>query len=258
VVVGSRSQPACTATRVSRLLYHGPALTVATESPAYAPWFVADNPANGKGFESAMTYALAKQLHIAGNRVTWVVEPFNASYAPGPKAYDFDVDQISATPARARAVSFSRSYYQVDQALVALPGSRIVSLHSPAQLRTYTYGAQMGTTGLGYIGQRIKPTRPAVPFDSLNQAVSALLAHRIDAFVADTPTAQHLSSSEDRRTVIVARLPTGEHYELAFQAHNPLLSCVNRALAALQSNGTLRTLQRTYLGSSVPAPIINP
>jgi polar amino acid transport system substrate-binding protein len=256
VVVGSHSLPACTASRVSRLLYHGPALTVATESPAYAPWFVADNPANGKGFESAMAYALAKQLHI--NRVTWVVEPFNASYAPGPKAFDFDVDQISITPARAKAVSFSRSYYQVDQALVALPGSRIVSQHSPAQLRTYTFGAQTGTTGLGYVEQRIKPVRPPVSFVSLDQAVSALEAHRIDTFVADIPTARHLSPSQNRHTMIAARLPSGEHYALAFQAHNPLVSCVNQALAALQSNGTLRTLQRTYLGSSVTAPIIKP
>jgi polar amino acid transport system substrate-binding protein len=258
VVVVSSTQPTCTKAGVARLLHQAPTLTVATESPAYAPWFVGDDPANGKGFESAMTYALAQQLHIAGNQVTWIVEPFPSSYAPGPKAFDFDVDEISTTPARAQAVSFSRGYFDADQALVALPGSWIGSRHSPAQLRTYTYGAQTGTTGLGYISQKIKPTHPPVAFATLDEAVAALQAHRIDAVVADEATAQALTPSANPRTVIVGRLPTGEQYALAFQKHNPLVACVNRALNRLQANGTLRKLQRQYLGPAASAPTIKP
>ncbi|HEX3565303.1 MAG TPA: ABC transporter substrate-binding protein [Acidimicrobiales bacterium] len=250
------SRSTCTASGQSRLLFHAPDLTVATESPAYPPWFAADDPANGRGFESAMTYALARQLGIARNRVIWVAEPFDDAVTPGPKAFDFDVDQLSVTPARTRAVSFSRPYEQVNQSLVARKGSRILTAHSPAQLRLYTYGAQAGTTGLASINQRIKPTHPPVSFATLDEAVAALRAHRIDALVADGPTAQHISPSQD--VVIAAQLSTNEHYALAFQTGNPLLPCVNGALSTLRANGTLGRLQRKYLGRSVTAPTIKP
>lgn len=252
---GGSSSP-CTPSAVSRLLYRAPDLTVATESPSYAPWFAADDPTNGRGFESAMTYALAQLLGMARNRVIWVAEPFDDSVRPGPKAFDFDVDQISVTPARARAVSFSRPYYQVNQALVTLKGSGIVTRHSPAQLRRYRYGAQVGTTGLAAVNQRIRPTHPPVSFATLNEAVTALQAHRIEVLVADGPTAQHLSPSQN--LVIAAQLPISEHYALAFQAHNPLVSCVNAALSTLQANGKLGQLERKYLGRSVSAPTIEP
>jgi polar amino acid transport system substrate-binding protein len=246
----------CTGSGLSRLLFHAPDLTVATESPSYPPWFAADDPANGQGFESAMTYALARQLGIARNRVIWVAEPFDDAVTPGPKAFDFDVDQISVTTARARAVSFSRSYDQVNQALVVRKGSRIVTAHSPAQLRLYTYGGQAGTTGLDSVTERIKPTHPPVSFATLDEAVAALQTHRIDALVADGPTAQHISPAQN--LVIAAQLPTSEHYALAFEAQNPLVSCVNRALSTLQANGTLGQLQRKYLGRSVNAPTVTP
>ena len=53
----------------------------------------------------------------------WVVEPFNSSYAPGPKDFDFDVNQISITPKRAEQVDFSAPYYTAKQAVVALKDS---------------------------------------------------------------------------------------------------------------------------------------
>jgi hypothetical protein len=34
-------------------------LTVGTDSPAFEPWFSDDDPTNGKGFESAVAYAVA-------------------------------------------------------------------------------------------------------------------------------------------------------------------------------------------------------
>ena len=101
---------------VGRYLYKSGVLTVATDSPAYSPWFESNNPSNGKGYESAVAYAIAKQMGFAPAKVVWVVEPFNNSYQPGPKKFDFDINEISYTPARAKAVTFSKSYYDVTQA----------------------------------------------------------------------------------------------------------------------------------------------
>ena len=72
-------------------------LTIGTDSPAYEPWFVDNDPTNGKGYESAVAYAVAEQLGFAGDAVSWVKVPFNTSYKPGPKDFDFDINQISIT-----------------------------------------------------------------------------------------------------------------------------------------------------------------
>ena len=63
------------------------------------------------------------------------MEPFNASYAPGPKDFDFDVNQISITPARSKQVDFSAPYYTANQAVVALKGSDAAKATSLADLK---------------------------------------------------------------------------------------------------------------------------
>jgi polar amino acid transport system substrate-binding protein len=241
------------------MLYAPGVLTVATDQPAYPPWFESNNPANGKGYESAVAYAVAKQLGFSPSQVKWVHEPFNNSYAPGPKKFDFDVNEISYTPQRAQAVSFSNSYYDVQQALVALKGTPIVTKHAPADLKNYVYGDQVGTTSLAFINSQIQPTSPPRVFNTLNDVKQALQTHQIAALVTDTPTAQFISSSEISGSVMVAQFPsTGEHYGLLFAKGNPLVGCVNKALATLTSNGTLAHLQAEYLQIYTSVPTIQP
>ena len=165
-------------------------LTVATDNPVYTPWFVNNKPSNGKGYESAVAYAIASELGVAKSDVKWVYEPFDSSYAPGPKAFDFDINEVSYTAARAKVVSFSNSYYDVQQSIIALKTDKIVKDHSPAALKTYLYGDQIGTTGLAYINDFIKPTQPARVYSTLDRAVLALQTGQIDALVIDTPTGQ--------------------------------------------------------------------
>jgi polar amino acid transport system substrate-binding protein len=249
----------CTYSGIQNSLYQKGALTVATDKPAYPPWFENNNPANGKGYESAVAYAVAKQLGFKASQVHWAYEPFNDSYAPGPKKFDFDINEISYTAQRAQAVSFSNSYYDVQQALIALKGTPIATKHSPAQLKTYVYGDQIGTTSLQFITSQIQPTSTPKVFQTLNVVKEALQTHQIDAFVTDTPTAQYISSSEIPHSEMVAQFPsTGEHYGLLFTKGNPLVSCVNKALATLRSNGTLAALQKQYLQIYLSVPTIKP
>ncbi len=234
-------------------------LTVATDSPAYTPWFIGNKPSNGKGYESAVAYAVARQLKIPAPKVRWVVEPFDASFAPGPKKFDFDINEISYTPQRATAVSFSTSYYDVTQAIIALKNSPIVHHHSPAQLRNYIYGDQIGSTSLGFINTAIKPKSTAEVFNTLNDAKSALQTHRIDAFVADTPTAQYIASSEIPNSVVVGQFSrSNEHFGLLFAKGDPLVSCVDDAIAKLRANGTIAALEHRWLGIYNAIPTIKP
>jgi polar amino acid transport system substrate-binding protein len=253
------SAASCTYQGIQHELYAKGTLTVATDKPAYPPWFENNDPANGKGYESAVAYAIAKQLGFKSSQVHWAYEPFNASYAPGPKKFDFDVNEISYTPERATAVTFSNSYYDVQQALVALKGTPITTKHSSADLKTYVYGDQIGTTSLAFITGHIRPTSQPRVYNTLNDVKQALQVHQIAALVTDTPTAQYISSSEIPHSVMVAQFPsTGEHYGLLFSLGNPLVSCVNKAIATLKSNGTLANLQKKYLQIYLTVPTIKP
>jgi polar amino acid transport system substrate-binding protein len=188
-----------------------------------------------------------------------VYEPFNNSYAPGPKKFDFDINEISATPQRAQAVWFSASYYDVQQALVALAGSPIVTQHQPFQLSHYVYGDQVGTTSLAFINTVIQPKKQPKVYNTLNDVKQALQTHQIAALVTDTPTAQFISSSEIKGSVMVGQFAsTGEHYGLLFSKGNPLVTCVNQALATLKTNGTLKALQKKYLKIYLSVPTLKP
>jgi polar amino acid transport system substrate-binding protein len=253
------SAASCTYSSIQSELYQRGVLTVATDKPAYPPWFEGNNPANGKGYESAVAYAIAAQLGFKSSQVHWAYEPFDASYAPGPKKFDFDVNEISYTPERAQAVSFSSSYYDVQQALVAVKGSPITTRHTPADLKSYVYGDQIGTTSLQFITGKIQPTAQPKVFSTLNDVKQALQDHQIAALVTDTPTAQYISADEIPGSVMVAQFPsTGEHYGLLFTKGNPLVSCVNKAITKLRDNGTLAALQRRYLQIYLSVPTIQP
>jgi polar amino acid transport system substrate-binding protein len=253
------SPASCTKSQIKHMLHTAGQLTVATDNPVYPPWFVNNTPTNGKGYEGAVAYAIASRLGFSKSQVKWVHEPFDSSYAPGPKPFDFDINEVSVTPQRAQAVTFSNSYYPVQQAIVARKGTPIVTRHSPSQLQSYLYGDQIGTTGLTFISSKIQPAKQPKVFDTLAQAAAALEAGRIDALVTDTPTAQYMTTQQLKHTVLVAQFPTvGEHYGLVFTKGNPLVTCVNKAIAGLQSDGTLTALQKKYLGIYLHFPTIKP
>ena len=120
-------------------------LTVGTDNPAYPPWFGGDekdpwkvsDPRSGKGFESAVAYAVAKKLGFTKSDVNWIRVPFNTAFAPGPKKFDVDINQISFKPVRAKAVDFSNSYYDVNQAMVVLRGTKISQADGIDELRLH-------------------------------------------------------------------------------------------------------------------------
>jgi polar amino acid transport system substrate-binding protein len=254
----SSAAAACSNSGIQSQLYAKGVLTVATDKPVYPPWFVNNKPTNGQGYESAVAYAVAAQLGFSKSQVTWAYEPFNSSYAPGPKKFDFDINEISYSAARAQAVTFSDSYYDVQQALVALKNSPIVTKHSPADLKTYVFGDQVGTTSLQFINSQIQPAQTPKVFETLNDVKQALQTKQIAALVTDTPTAEFITT-EIPGSVVVAQFPsTGEHYGLLFAKGNKLVTCVNKALATLKSNGTLAKLTAQYLKDFTSVPTIQP
>ncbi len=244
-------------------------LTVGTDNPAYPPWYAGgtksskwkiNDPATGKGYESAVAYAIAKKLGYSKAQVAWTYVPFNRAYAPGPKSFDFDINQISYTPARAKVVDFSKSYYDVNQAIVVNKGTKIASVRSIKGLAGYKIGAELGTTSYAFIKDRIKPTQQPAVFNSNAAAVLALKNKQIDALVVDLPTAFY---------VVAAQIPNGkllgqfenhgaatDHFGVVLTKGNPLTACVNKAITTLRSTGALEQLQRLWLAKATGAPIL--
>jgi polar amino acid transport system substrate-binding protein len=234
-------------------------LTVGTDSPAYDPWFRHNDPTNGWGYESAVAYAVAKQFGFAPSAVTWTKVPFNSSYAPGPKHFDFDINQISITAARAKVVDFSDGYYSAAQAIVAVKGSPAAGATSLADLKSYKIGAQTGTTSLTAIRDQIQPDSDAVVFKNTNDAKTALANGQVDAIVADLPTAFFLVAAEIQHGTIVGQFPSAgepEQFGMLFSKGNPLVSCVNQALATIKGDGTLAAIEKKWLSDTVNVPIL--
>jgi polar amino acid transport system substrate-binding protein len=233
-------------------------LTVATGEPAFLPWVGGDDhPESGEGFESALVYAIAEQLGFAKADVTWIRTGFDEAVAPGPKAFDFNVQQYSITDERKQVVDFSTGYYTVQQAIVARDGSAAASAKSVADLKSAKLGAAIGTTSLDYIDNVIKPSTKAAVFDDNAAAKAALDAKQVDGLVFDLPTAYYITSVEIPDAKIVGVLPaTGEAEQLGalFEKGSGLVACVDQALATLQSNGTLDQLQQQWLnqGGAIP------
>ena len=235
-------------------------LTVGTDSPAYDPWFVDNDPSNGKGFESAVAYAVADQLGVSKDQVTWVKVPFNKSYAPGDKDFDFDINQISITPQRAEVVDFSDGYYQAAQAVIALKGTAGAEATSLDDLKGLKLGAQTGTTSLTAIRDVIQPDSDPAVFDDTNAAKQALQNGQVDAILADLPTAFYISAVEIPKSTIVGQFQpeTGqqEEFGMLFQKGSALVPCVNEALGALRDDGTLAQIEKQWLSDVVNVPTL--
>lgn len=237
-------------------------LTVGADNPAFPPWFggaeqtkpwKVSDPYSGKGYESAVAYAVARQLGFAKADVKWTVVPFNNSYRPGKKPFDFYITQVSYSPQRAKAVSFSKSYYFVNQAVVGRKGKPIASAKSLAALRSYRLGAQLGTTSYDYIVKYIKPSSRPLVFDTNDTAVKALKNGQIDGIVVDLPTAFYVTAVQVSDGTIVGKLPTKgtkERFGLVLQKGSSLTACVNKALDRLWANGTIKKLQSTWLAKA--------
>ena len=234
-------------------------LTFGADNPAFPPWFggaektkpwKVSDPYSGKGYESAVAYAVARQLGFTKPQVKWTVVPFNNSFRPGDKPFDLYLTQVSFTPERARAVDFTKSYYFVNQSVVGRKGQPIARAKSVAALRPFKLGVQVGTTSYTYITRYIRPSSRPLVYDTNDAAVQALKNGQIDGIVVDLPTAFYVTAAQVDDGVIVGKLPTRgtkERFGMVLQKGNSLRGCVNRALDRLWANGTIKRLQTTYL-----------
>ena len=237
-------------------------LTIGTGSPAFSPWVENDAPESGEGFEAAVGMAIAAELGYEGESVVWVRTTFDEAIAPGEKNFDFNMQQYSITPEREETISFSDPYYSSNQAIVALADSPAEGATTVADLADVKFGAQAGTTSLTFINEIIKPTNEPFVYDDNAGAKAALEAGQIDAIVVDLPTGLYISAVEIEGTSVVGQFPGSaggltDDFGAVFTKDNPLVACVNTALAALKESGELAKIEQAWLSDNAGVPVIS-
>ncbi|MBA2891857.1 ABC transporter substrate-binding protein [Nonomuraea soli] len=255
---GSASAPATACTKEQLKLITPGTLTIGTDKPAYEPWFKDDDPANGQGFESAVAYAVAGELGFDRSEVKWETVKFDTAFAPGQKKFDFDINQVSISPERAKAVDFSNGYYTVKQAVVAIKGGKFAEAKSLAELKDAKIGVQVGTTSLEAVTSVIQPSAQPSVFNDQIDAVNALKNKQVDAIVVDLPTAFYVTAAQVENSAIVGQFSatgsTPEEFGLVMEKGNTLKSCVDKAVDALKSKGELDKIEQEWLSAAAGAP----
>jgi polar amino acid transport system substrate-binding protein len=262
IVVALTALTACSSTAASTT--HGldtvtaGKLTIATGQPAYSPWVLDNKPASGKGFESAVAYALAAKLGFAKKDVVWTRTTFDSAIAPGPKTFDLNIQQFSITAQRKKAVDFSSPYYTTTQAIVTVEGSPAAKVTTIAGLKNVKVGAQVGTTSYSVFKKEVG-VEPQV-FNSNDDAVLALKSGQVDALVVDLPTAFYLAGAELKKGKIVGQFADntgGDQFGIVLAKGSPDTKKVSAALDALRSDGTLDALTKKWLSTTVSVPVLH-
>ena len=235
-------------------------LTIATGEPAYYPYVIDDAPDGGEGFEAAVAYAVAEELGYDAADVVWVRTTFEAAIQPGPKDFDFNLQQYTITEERAQNVDFSIPYYSTPQAVITVESSPAASATSIADLQGLLIGAASGTTSFESIEESIQPTAGAQAFNNNDDAKLALETGQIDALVVDLPTAFYLTGVELTGGKIVGQLPQSsgisDSWGFVLSKDSPLTDAINEALQSLIDSGRLQEITDTWLGSDQGAPVL--
>ncbi len=237
-------------------------LTVATGEPAFPPYVIDDAPESGEGFEAAVAYAVAEQLGFAPEDVEWVRTLFDAAIAPGPKDFDFNLQQYSITEDRLEVVSFSVPYYTSTQAIVAGPDSPAIGATTLPELQDLRLGVAAGTTSLALVEEVIQPSAEAQVFNTNADAIQALSTQQVDGLVVDLPTALFLAAVEIEGGVVVGQFPPidaapGDDWGLLFEQDNPLVECVDYALLRLRESGELDEITTTWMEEATEVPVFD-
>lgn len=243
-------------------------LTIGTDNPAFPPYFEGreggntepwdpewGDPTTGTGFESAVAYAVAEQLGFSREQVDWVVVPFANSYAPGPKEFEFNINQVAIKTERLEGADFSEPYYYGQQAVVVAADGPFANATTITELKTARLGAQIGTTSYDAIENVIQPTPEISVYDTNDAAIQALAEvepAQIDGIVLDLPTAFFVVFVQTEGLKIIGQLgeDTGaqpEEWGLVMEKGSAYKACVDQAVLALRAAGTLDALALEWL-----------
>jgi polar amino acid transport system substrate-binding protein len=264
-------------------------LTLSTDIPAFPPWWGGDaatqydnepeggspwsdtdfsaEPYSMEGFEGAMAYAVAEAMGFSADEVDWLANPdFALAFAPGEKPFDFHMAQISATADRAQAVTFSDPYFDSNQAVLALTTNDITGVTSIEDLKSFRLAAAANTTSFTFLENVIAPTTEVLNFPDNAGTLQALQGDVVDGIIVDLSTAFYMRDAQledfetdDPEGTIVGQFgPPAEPDHVAFvlELDNPLVACVNQALAEVKESGLHQEILDEWINTGQDVPFL--
>jgi polar amino acid transport system substrate-binding protein len=223
-------------------------LTVGFDVPAPGFWNGAVSGTtikNATGFEAALSKAIATNLGI--KKVVYVRAPFGGLFSPAPKKYDFALEEVTITPARAKVVAFSAPYFDANQGVLIRKG--LAKPKHIADLKKLQLCAQASTTGLAYIQHTLRPAKKALVYSaSSSAAFDAVEAKKCDALILDVPIIVAQSQKKPGAYGgVVGQIVTHEGYGAVMDKGSKLKPSLDKAINALKANGTIDRLQKQWL-----------
>ena len=234
-------------------------LTIATGEPAFPPYVINDaTPEDGQGFEAAVAMAVARELGFEADKVTWVRTGFDEAVAPGPKSFDFNLQQYTITDERKKVVDFSDGYYTAAQAVFGLTASAGAGITTLDDIKGLRIGVASGTTSVTYIEDVIKPDTDPSIFNDNSGVKQALEANQIDVAVSDLPTALFMTAVELADATVFGQIEGSgtDQFGLLLAKDSPLTGCVDEALGRLKASGELDTITTKWMSEWSGAPVI--
>ncbi len=217
-------------------------LVIAT-SPDFPPFESLSESGEVEGIEIDILNLICKEL---GVKLTVKQMNFD-TVIPGIQAGKFDVgvSGISVTPEREKNVLFTDPYCLAAQAIVVKTDSPI---KSKADLTGKKIAVQSGTTAETYCMQS---GYDVSAYAANNDAQSALLTDKVDAWVIDDLTAADMvkayNDEKGESLVILDEAMTTEPYAFAFSfGSEELVVEINKIVNKLVADGTVASIFEKY------------
>ncbi|WP_298182774.1 glutamate ABC transporter substrate-binding protein [Saccharomonospora sp.] len=202
------------------------------------------------GFDADVARFVAAELGVAEEDITWKETlPSEREEALASGNVDLVVAAYSITEPRQREVSFAGPYLETGQDLLVRRTS--THLTDPESLAGNTLCAPTGSTSAARVKKRFADTVTLVEYPRISECVTALLARRVDAAIADdTILAGYVAENPELLRLVGKRWST-EYYGVGLpKGDHDGRTAVDDALRAMIDSGSWRASLERHLAPS--------
>ncbi|KRM92090.1 substrate-binding periplasmic protein [Liquorilactobacillus cacaonum] len=207
---------------------------------------------NGKltGFDIDVDKALAAKLGVKINNIPTDWDGIIPSLQS--KKFDMVLSAMGITAERAKAVSFSKPYFNGGMTIIVNKKvTNVKKIKSLSDLKGKTVGVQAGAQAIVDRVDAIKGVKQVKKYDSATLALQDLANKRIAAYVDDFEVANYYMQKVPG-TYSKVVLNIKEPYGIAFRKNDKQLQkAVQKAMDSLKKDGTLTKISKKWFDYDV-------
>ena len=228
-------------------------LSTATEMQ-FPPFDISDN-GTYKGLDRDLIDAVGKEM---GVKVSYLDLPWT-SVLPGLDAKKFDlcIAPVTITKERMKHYAFTVPIADATAALMKRADDK--SIMKPEDIAGKTVGGQKGTSQVAQLkefGAKLPKPVEVKEYVDNNQSYADLAAGRIDAAVNSLPNLAYVAQQRSDTFAMVAP-PFGQPTYFSWVGRledKTLIDAINAAILAVEANGAMAKIQKTWFGQTMDLP----